>query len=63
VNCLHRRAASRKRKVYVGAEEAEDHGQPFEEKMKLLTAKLEEQFADSAALEQAIRRNLAMLDF
>jgi len=40
-----------------------DHGQPFEEKMKLLTVKLEEQFADSAALEQAIRRNLAMLHF
>ena len=41
----------------------EDDGEPFEAEMKSLTAKLEDQFAESAALEQAIRRNLAMLDF
>jgi type I restriction enzyme M protein len=43
---------------YVGAEEAEDDGEPFEEKMKRLTAKLEEQFAESARLEKVIRKNL-----
>src|SRR6266567_3733607 len=46
---------------YVGAEEAEDDGEPFEEKMKRLTAKLEEQFAQSARLETAIRQNLSSL--
>jgi len=43
---------------YVGAEEAEDDGEPFEQKMKRLTATLEEQFAESAKLEKAIRGNL-----
>jgi type I restriction enzyme M protein len=43
---------------YVGAEEAEDDGEPFEAKMKRLTATLEEQFAESARLEKAIRENL-----
>src|SRR6185503_18603367 len=35
---------------YVGAEEAEDDDEPFEQKMKRLTAKLEEQFSESAKL-------------
>jgi type I restriction enzyme M protein len=43
---------------YVGAEEAEDDGEPFEEKMKRLMANLEDQFAGSARLEAAIRNNL-----
>lgn len=43
---------------YVGAAEVEDDGEPFEEKMKRLTAKLEEQFAESARLERVIRENL-----
>jgi type I restriction enzyme M protein len=30
----------------------------FEEKLRWLTAKLEEQFAESARLEKAIRKNL-----
>jgi type I restriction enzyme M protein len=46
---------------YVGAEETEDDGEPFEEKMARLTAKLEEQFRESARLEAAIRRNLQEL--
>ena len=33
---------------YVGAEDVEDDGEPFEEKMGRLMAKLEEQFAESA---------------
>ncbi len=48
---------------YVGAEEIEDDGEPFAEKMALLTAKLEEQFAESARLEKEIRANLSRLGF
>jgi type I restriction enzyme M protein len=43
---------------YVGVAEAEADGEPFEEKMQRLTAKLEEQFAESARLEQVIRESL-----
>ena len=43
---------------YVGAEEIEDDGDPFEEKMPRLVAELESQFAESAKLEAAIRANL-----
>ncbi len=43
---------------YVGAEAAEGDDEPFEEKIKRLTAQLEEQFAESARLEKAIRENL-----
>jgi type I restriction enzyme M protein len=43
---------------YVGAEAQEDDGEPFEEKMQRLTAKLEEQFKESARLETEIRANL-----
>jgi type I restriction enzyme M protein len=46
---------------YVGAADIEDDGEPFEEKMKRLTTKLEEQFAESAKLEKAIRQNLKAL--
>ncbi len=48
---------------YVGAEEAEDDGEPFEQKMKRLTAKLREQFQESAKLEKAIAANLKGLGF
>jgi type I restriction enzyme M protein len=48
---------------YVGAEEQEDDGEPFEEKMRRLTATLREQFQDSAKLEKAIRANLKGLGF
>lgn len=46
---------------YVGAEEAEDDDEPFDEKVKRLTMKLDEQFRESAQLEQAIRENLRRL--
>lgn len=46
---------------YVGAEEAEDDGEAFEYKMQRLTATLEKQFAESARLEEQIRRNLVIL--
>jgi type I restriction enzyme M protein len=48
---------------YVGAEAAEDDGEPFEQKMKRLTATLEGQFAESAKLEKAIRQNLRGLAY
>jgi type I restriction enzyme M protein len=48
---------------YVGAEEIEDDGEPFEEKMALLTSKLEEQFQESAELQSAIRHNLGELGY
>ncbi|MEX0641903.1 MAG: class I SAM-dependent DNA methyltransferase, partial [Pirellulales bacterium] len=48
---------------YVGAAEVEDDGEPFEEKMPKLVAQLEEQFAESARLEQKIRANLEGLGY
>ena len=48
---------------YVGAEEVEDDGEPFEEKMQKLTAQLNEQFQESATLEAEIRKNLQQLGF
>jgi type I restriction enzyme M protein len=43
---------------YVGAEAAEDDGEPFDEKMKRLTATLREQQAEAAKLDEAIALNL-----
>lgn len=46
---------------YVGAEELEEDNEPFDEKMKRLTARLEEQFAEGARLETTIKANLRNL--
>jgi type I restriction enzyme M protein len=43
---------------HVGAEEAEDDGEPFAEKMAKLTKTLEEQFAEGRRLEETIRNSL-----
>ena len=43
---------------YVGAEEVEDDGEPFDEKMPRLISELETQFMESAKLEAEIRANL-----
>jgi type I restriction enzyme M protein len=48
---------------YVGAEEIEDDGEPFEEKMARLVTELNGQFAESARLEKAIRANLRGLGY
>ena len=48
---------------YVGAEEVEDDGEPFEEKMNRLVAELQAQFAESAKLEKAIAANLRGLGY
>jgi type I restriction enzyme M protein len=48
---------------YVGAEAMEEDSEPFEEKMQRLTAKLAEQFQESARLEAEIRANLKGLGY
>jgi type I restriction enzyme M protein len=48
---------------YVGAEAAEDDGEPFDEKMKRLTATLREQQGEVAKLDEAIARNLKDLGY
>ena len=48
---------------YVGAEAPEDDGEPFDEKMKRLSAELTKQLAEGAKLDEAIRANLAALGF
>lgn len=48
---------------YVGVEEQEDDGEPFEEKMGRLTAELSEMFAKSHTLEQEIREKLGAIGY
>lgn len=48
---------------YVGAEDVEDDGEPFDEKMKRLTALLHHQFTESQNLEKTIRENLKGLGY
>ena len=49
--------------VDVGAEAQEDDGEPFDEKMKRLTAELRRQQAEAQKLDAAIADNLTMLGF
>ncbi len=48
---------------YVGAEQADNDGEAFDEKMPRLVAELHAQFAESAKLEQAIKANLSGLGY
>jgi len=48
---------------YVGAEAVEDDGEPFDEKMKRLTATLREQQAEAKKLDAAIAANLKALGY
>ena len=48
---------------YVGIEEIEDDGEPFEEKMTRLTGELSEMFARSHELEDEIRRKLGAIGY
>jgi len=48
---------------YVGAEAVEDDGEPFEQKMRRLTATLDSQLEEGARLDAAIRENLARLGY
>jgi len=48
---------------YVGIEDVEDDGIPFEEKMENMTAELAELFAKSRSLEAEIRKNLGGIGY
>ena len=48
---------------YVGIEEQEDDGEPFEEKMGRLTSELWELFAKSHELENEIRQRLGEIGY
>lgn len=48
---------------YVGAEEVEDDGEPFEEKMERLTAQLAEQMEEGLRLNGLIRESLGRLGY
>jgi type I restriction enzyme M protein len=48
---------------YVGAEDIEDDGEPFEEKMERLMKTLQDQFQKSALLEQEIKQDLEELGY
>lgn len=48
---------------YVGIEEVEDDGEPFEEKMARLTGELSIMFAKSRELEEEIRRKLGAIGY
>jgi type I restriction enzyme M protein len=48
---------------YVGIEDVEDDGIPFEEKMENMTAELAELFAKSRHLEDEIRKNLGGIGY
>ena len=48
---------------YVGAQAIEDDGEPFEEKMRRLTATLREQQAEAANPDAAIAANLKELEY
>ena len=48
---------------YVGIEEVEDDGEPFEEKMERLTTTLANQFEKSRAIEEEIRKQLGGIGY
>ena len=48
---------------YVGIEEQEDDGEPFDEKMKRLTSELYDLFNKSHELEEEIRRKLEAIGY
>lgn len=48
---------------YVGIEEQEDDGEPFEDKMKRLTSELSKMFEQSNTLQDEIKKNLESIGF
>ena len=48
---------------YVGIEEVEDDGEPFEEKMTRLTSELSDMFKKSHELEDEIRKKLGAIGY
>jgi type I restriction enzyme M protein len=49
--------------LYVGIEEQEDDGEPFEEKMTRLTGELSEMFKKSHAIEKKIKKRLGAIGY
>ena len=48
---------------YVGIEDVEDDGEPFDEKMKRLTCELSGMFKKSHELEEEIKKNLKAIGY
>ena len=48
---------------YVGIEEQEDDGEPFDDKMKRLTSELSDMFKKSHELEEEIRKKLGAIGY
>jgi type I restriction enzyme M protein len=48
---------------YVGAAASDEDDEPFDEKMKRLTAELAEQFAEGRRLEEEIRASLGSIGY
>ena len=48
---------------YVGIEEQEDDGEPFDDKMKRLTSELAEMFKKSHELEEEIKKQLGAIGY
>ena len=48
---------------YVGIEEQEDDGEPFEEKMQRLTSELSELFKKSNELQEEIKKKLGAMGY
>ena len=48
---------------YVGAADEEDDGEPFADKMERLTIQLASQFAESARLEEQIKKNFVSMGY
>ena len=48
---------------YVGIEEQEDDGEPFEDKMKRLTSELSDMFTKSHEIGEEIRKNLGVIGY
>ena len=48
---------------YVGIAEAEDDGEPFEEKMERLTSEIAKCFEESNRLQEQIKKNLEAIGY
>ena len=48
---------------YVGISEAEDDGEPFEEKMERLTSEIAKCFEESNRLQEQIKKNLEAIGY
>ena len=61
--CCNNRRDCKTGLYFVGIEEQEDDGEPFDEKMKRLTSELSEMFEKSHELENEIREKLEAIGY